>query len=174
MPHPHARAEEQEESLAMSTRSNRWLLGFALAGLMFETIVSHPALATDKVSLFKVITAKDEIVIGMTDDELAKLQSKTAGGELLPAHVGDRDDFQRCRVGLHAKRVVRQQADLAQWRLFQRAGLGLAHRILPHRDGAAVSTRCLATPPAVLLCSLASWSSLIPMTISSFDVMTLN
>ncbi|UZE48747.1 hypothetical protein [Rhodopseudomonas sp. P2A-2r] len=72
----------------MSTRSNRWLLGFACAGLMFETIVSHPALATDKVSLFKIITAKDEIVIGMTDDELAKLQSKTAGG--VARHLIDR------------------------------------------------------------------------------------
>jgi len=64
----------------MSTRSNRWLLGLAFAGLLLETIVTHPALATDKVSLFKVITSKDEIVIGMSDDELAKLQSKTAGG----------------------------------------------------------------------------------------------
>ncbi|HEY8333531.1 MAG TPA: hypothetical protein VIQ05_07030 [Tardiphaga sp.] len=64
----------------MSTRSNRWLLGLAFAGLMLETIVTHPALATDKVSLFKVITSKDEIVIGMSDDQLAKLQSKTAGG----------------------------------------------------------------------------------------------
>jgi hypothetical protein len=64
----------------MSTTSNRWLLGLALAGLMLETVVSHPALATDKVSLFKVITSRDEIVIGMTDDELARLPSKTAGG----------------------------------------------------------------------------------------------
>jgi len=71
----------------MSNRSNRWLLGIALTGLILETIASHPALATDKVSLFKVITARDEIVIGLTDDELAKLQSKTAGG--VAKHLAD-------------------------------------------------------------------------------------
>jgi len=63
----------------MSTRSNRLLLGIALAGLILESLVSHPALATDKVSLFKVITAKDEIVIGLTDDELAKMDGGAAG-----------------------------------------------------------------------------------------------
>ncbi|WP_299807870.1 hypothetical protein [Tardiphaga sp.] len=64
----------------MSTRSNRWLLGLGLAGLLLETIVSHPALATDKVSLFKVISARDEIVIGMTDDQMSKLEAPNAGG----------------------------------------------------------------------------------------------
>ena len=32
------------------------------------------------VSLFKVITAKDEIVIGLADDELAQLDGSNAGG----------------------------------------------------------------------------------------------
>jgi hypothetical protein len=64
----------------MSTRSNRWLLGIGLAGLLLETVASHPALATDKVSLFKVISARDEIVIGMTDDQMSKLDSRNAGG----------------------------------------------------------------------------------------------
>jgi hypothetical protein len=32
------------------------------------------------VSLFKLITAKDEIVIGLPDDELAQLEGKNAGG----------------------------------------------------------------------------------------------
>ena len=64
----------------MSTRSNRWLLGLGFAGLMLETIVSHPALATDKVSLFKVISARDEIVIGMTDHQMSELEARNAGG----------------------------------------------------------------------------------------------
>lgn len=64
----------------MSTRSNRLLLSFALAGLILESIASHPALATDKVSLFKVVTAKDEIIIGIDDDQLATFASKNAGG----------------------------------------------------------------------------------------------
>ena len=36
--------------------------------------------AADKVSLFKVITAKDEIVIGITEDELAQMEGRNAGG----------------------------------------------------------------------------------------------
>lgn len=64
----------------MSQTSKRLLLGAGLAGLILESIVAHPALATDKVSLFKVITSKDEIVIGLSDDELSQLEGKNAGG----------------------------------------------------------------------------------------------
>jgi ABC-type amino acid transport substrate-binding protein len=64
----------------MSIRSNRLLLGFALAGLLLEGVVSPPALATDKVSLFKVVTARDEIIIGINDDQLSTFESKNAGG----------------------------------------------------------------------------------------------
>lgn len=64
----------------MSQASRSRVLGFGLVGLILETIISHPALATDKVSLFKVVTAKDEIVIGLTDDELAKYEGRNAGG----------------------------------------------------------------------------------------------
>lgn len=64
----------------MSQASRSRVLGFGLVGLVLETIISHPALATDKVSLFKVVTAKDEIVIGLTEDELAKYEGKNAGG----------------------------------------------------------------------------------------------
>ena len=39
-----------------------------------------PASAADSVSLFKVITAKDEIVIGLSGDELAQVEGKDAGG----------------------------------------------------------------------------------------------
>ena len=38
------------------------------------------ALATDKVSLFKVITTKDEIVIGLSRDELSHIEGHNAGG----------------------------------------------------------------------------------------------
>jgi hypothetical protein len=64
----------------MSQASRSRVLGFGLVGLILETIISHPALATDKVSLFKVVTAKDEIVIGLTEDELGKFEGKNAGG----------------------------------------------------------------------------------------------
>ena len=64
----------------MTTRSNRWVLGLGFAGLLLETIIAHPALATDKVSLFKVISARDEIVIGMTDEQMSKLEARNAGG----------------------------------------------------------------------------------------------
>ena len=60
--------------------SKRLLLGLGLAGLIMESVVSVPAFAADKVSLFKVITAKDEIVIGLSDDELAQVDGRNAGG----------------------------------------------------------------------------------------------
>ena len=45
-----------------------------------ESVLIMPAFAADNVSLFKVITAKDEIVIGLSDDELAQVEGKDAGG----------------------------------------------------------------------------------------------
>jgi len=60
--------------------SKRLLLGLGLATLIMESAVIEPAFAADKVSLFKIITAKDEIVIGIADDELAQLDGKNAGG----------------------------------------------------------------------------------------------
>jgi hypothetical protein len=42
--------------------------------------VIQPAFAADKISLFKIITAKDEIVIGIADDELAQFDGENAGG----------------------------------------------------------------------------------------------
>jgi hypothetical protein len=57
------------------------VLGFGLAVLVLEFFLSQQsALATDKISLFKVITTKGEIVIGLTDDELSKIDGRNAGG----------------------------------------------------------------------------------------------
>jgi len=56
------------------------LFGLGLASLIMECTVIQPAFAADKVSLFKVITAKDEILIGLTDDELAQTDGRNAGG----------------------------------------------------------------------------------------------
>jgi hypothetical protein len=64
----------------MSQTSRRLLLGLGLAGLIMECTVIQPAFAADKVSLFKVITSKDEIVIGLTDDELGQFDGSNAGG----------------------------------------------------------------------------------------------
>jgi hypothetical protein len=59
--------------------SKRLLPSLALAGLIMESIVVQPALAADKVSLFKVITTRDEIVIGIPEDELAKMDGNAGG-----------------------------------------------------------------------------------------------
>ena len=53
--------------------SKRLLLGLGLATLIMESVVIQPAFAADKVSLFKVITAKDEIVIGISEGDLAQI-----------------------------------------------------------------------------------------------------
>ncbi|MDB5628305.1 MAG: hypothetical protein JWQ51_645 [Tardiphaga sp.] len=63
----------------MSKTSNRLLLGLGLAGLILDGVSSHPALATDKVALFRVITARDEIVIGLSKTELDRLDARNAG-----------------------------------------------------------------------------------------------
>lgn len=62
----------------MSTKSRQTVLALGLAGLLVEAIASHPAFAVSKVTLFKVVTPQNEIVIGLTRDELAKLEDKTA------------------------------------------------------------------------------------------------
>jgi hypothetical protein len=64
--------------------TKRLLLGLGLAGLMagltMETIVVQPAYAADnKVSLFKVITSRDEIVIGLPEAELATMEGNAGG-----------------------------------------------------------------------------------------------
>ena len=58
--------------------SKRAGLGLALACLMGSMMV-EPALAADKVSLFKVITARDEIVIGLPEDELKQMDGNAGG-----------------------------------------------------------------------------------------------
>lgn len=60
--------------------SKRLLLGLGLATLIMENLVIQPALAADKVALFKVITARDEIVIGISEGELAQIEGHNAGG----------------------------------------------------------------------------------------------
>jgi len=60
--------------------SKRLLLGLGVAGLIMESVVTNPASAADNVSLFKVVTSKDEIVIGVSDDELAQVEGRNAGG----------------------------------------------------------------------------------------------
>lgn len=54
------------------------VLGAAL--LVMESFVVQPAFAADHVSLFKIVTAKDEIVIGLSDSELAQVEGGNAGG----------------------------------------------------------------------------------------------
>ena len=56
------------------------LIAISLVGLIMESVVMPSAFAADPVSLFKVITAKDEIVIGMTDADLAEIDGRNAGG----------------------------------------------------------------------------------------------
>jgi hypothetical protein len=60
--------------------SGNLLLGLTVAGLIMENVVSAPAFAADNVSLFKVITSRDEIVIGLSDADLAQVDGKNAGG----------------------------------------------------------------------------------------------
>jgi hypothetical protein len=60
--------------------SKRLLLGVSAAILIMESAVIQPAFAADKVALFKVITTKDEIVIGISEADLAQMEGQNAGG----------------------------------------------------------------------------------------------
>jgi hypothetical protein len=68
-----------EEKFQMQI-SKRLLLCLSAAAFMAASPMIQPASAADKVSLFKIVTVKDEIVIGIPDDELAQLEGKDAGG----------------------------------------------------------------------------------------------
>jgi NADPH:quinone reductase-like Zn-dependent oxidoreductase len=67
--------------------SKRLLLGLGAAILIMESVVIQPAFAADKVSLFKVITAKDEIVIGLDDIDtpVDLVLDNVGGGHLVTA-----------------------------------------------------------------------------------------
>lgn len=97
----------------ISHRSNRLLLGAALAGLILESILSHPALATSKVSLFRVITARDEIVIGVDDEQLASFGEKNAGG--IAKHLAEHGTLTAWQYGVRkAEAGALEQAPLRQ------------------------------------------------------------
>src|SRR5437773_10974434 len=59
--------------------SKRLLCGLGLATLIMESVGIQPAFAADKVSLFKVIAAKDEIMIGISEGDLAQIEGQNAG-----------------------------------------------------------------------------------------------
>jgi hypothetical protein len=106
----------------MSQTSRSRVLGFGLAVLVLETIIS-PAIATDKISLFKVVTAKDEIVIGLTQDELSRFDGRDAAGiakalkaegtlsvwryAVRPAGTGDLEQAPTGKIGLIANDALR-------------------------------------------------------------------
>jgi hypothetical protein len=73
------RAQSLEEIFQMQI-SKRLLLGLGAAAFFVASPMIQPASAADKVSLFKIVTVKDEIIIGIPDDELAQLDGKDAGG----------------------------------------------------------------------------------------------
>ena len=108
--------------------TKRLLLGPVLAGvagLTMENVVVQPAYAAEKVSLFKVITSKDEIVIGIPEGELAKMDGNAGGiakslvakGSLSvwqyavrKAASGDLEQAPLHKIGLIAKRFVSRRA----------------------------------------------------------------
>jgi hypothetical protein len=62
----------------MSARSRQVVLAIGLTGLLIDAVASHPAFAVNRVTLFKLVTPQNEIVIGLTKTELAAMQAKTA------------------------------------------------------------------------------------------------
>ena len=63
--------------------TKRLLFGRALAGLIagltMESVVVQPPMKQEKISLFKVITTRGEIVVGIPEGELAKMGGNAGG-----------------------------------------------------------------------------------------------
>ena len=64
----------------MSTLSRRHAVAGGALAILFATAI-QPAFSEDKgmTTLFKIITVKDEIVIGLSADELGQIGGKDAG-----------------------------------------------------------------------------------------------
>ena len=62
----------------MSRKSREIVLGIGLVGLILEAIAAHPALAVDKIKLFKVTTPRGEIVVGLTSEDLGRIDGRDA------------------------------------------------------------------------------------------------
>jgi hypothetical protein len=62
----------------MSARSRQTVLGIGFAALLLQTVVQEPFFTTGKVALFKVVTPRDTIVIGLTRSDLENLHARDA------------------------------------------------------------------------------------------------
>src|ERR1044071_9650124 len=86
-------------------------------------LIAMPAFAQGNVSLFKVVSVKDEVVIGLNADELAGLGGSDAGAVAKPLHAkgtlmvsqyatrkaanGDLEQAPRAKIGLMAHDSLR-------------------------------------------------------------------
>jgi hypothetical protein len=59
--------------------SKRLLLGLGLASLVVDGLAVQPVLAAETVLLFKVISSKDDVVIGIPEGEVAKMDGNAGG-----------------------------------------------------------------------------------------------
>jgi hypothetical protein len=62
----------------MSVRSRQTVLGIGFAGLMLQMVVQEPFFSTSKVELFKVVTPRDTLVIGLSRNELEGMHAHGA------------------------------------------------------------------------------------------------
>jgi len=123
----------------MSTLSRSRVLGFGLVGLVLDTIASHPAIATDRVSLFKVVTDREEIVIGVSGKELARFEGGDARG---------------------IAKALKEEGSLSAWRYtLRRTGAGDLAHAPSGRIGllADASTRIEPFVPATQVVPLDEW-----------------
>ena len=87
--------------------SKRLLLGLGLAGLIMESVVTKPAIAADNVSLFKIVTSKDEIVIGIAKMLVAKGSMSVWQYAVHKSASGDLEQAPLRKIGLIANDSLR-------------------------------------------------------------------
>lgn len=121
----------------MSARSRQIVLAIGLTGLLIDAVASHPAFAVNKVTLFRVVTPKNELVIGLTRTELAAMQVRTAEG---------------------VTKVLNDTGELQAWQYETKAGINGVLEEAPIRKVA------VAADPATRIESYATTHTVLPIT----------
>ncbi|MGM4923043.1 hypothetical protein AB8A31_09055 [Tardiphaga sp. 804_B3_N1_9] len=112
----------------MSEASKKVVLGLAATLLLADILAPDQSAAAQKVRLFKVITVKDDIVIGLNDEQMSHLQAKDAAG---------------------VARALVDKRLISAWQYRVRTGKTGIHEQLPYQPIALLALQTIRVEPYV-------------------------
>jgi hypothetical protein len=112
----------------MSEASKKAVLGLAVTLLLVDIMLPGQSVAAQKVRLFKVITVKDDIVIGLNDEQMSQLQAKDAAG---------------------IARALVDKRSISTWQYRVRRGETGIHEQLPYQPIALLAAQTIRVEPYV-------------------------